>query len=131
MITAGEYSSDATIGCPTCVTWDPQIWSSDGILQGDLYGHSDLINVAKWSPDGKNILTGSRDGEFIIWDAITGKRVDTFTLFPNSFNPEVADNSADWSPDGRYLAFATERGHLGIRDVTRSKMVIDLDLETF
>jgi WD40 repeat protein len=130
MVTGGQDSPDVMTDCPTCVTWNPQIWSSDGTLWSELHGHSDLIIVTKWSPDGKYILTGSRDGEFIVWDAIGGYRVDTFTLFPNSFNPLVTNNSIDWSPDGRYLAFATDTGHLGIRDVITYKMVIDLDLET-
>ena len=131
LITGGGDSLDATADCQTCVTWNPQIWSFDGTLLSELQGHSDLIVVTKWSPDGKYILTGSRDGEFIIWDAISSKRVDTFTLFPNSFNLLVMENSVDWSPDGHYLAFATDTGHLGIRDVARKKMIIDLDLETF
>ena len=130
IVTGGGYSSNATTECTTCVTWDPQIWFADGTLWRAFHGHSDIVMVVKWSPDGKYILTGSRNNEFIIWDAATGKRIETLDFTLNSFNPLVMDYSIDWSPDGRYLALVTASGHLGIWDIVRQRMLLDLNLET-
>jgi WD40 repeat protein len=40
-----------------------------------LRGHSDAVNSAVYSPDGKHIVSGSGDKTVRIWDAQTGKMV--------------------------------------------------------
>jgi WD40 repeat protein len=35
---------------------------------GDLKGHQDIVNSCDWSPDGRWVATGSRDGTVKIWD---------------------------------------------------------------
>lgn len=44
------------------------------------HGHSDRISAFSYSADGKNIVTGSRDGTVKLWDAETGKEIKTFTI---------------------------------------------------
>jgi len=43
-----------------------------------LTGHAKLVTSVAFSPDGKRIVSGCRDGEARIWDAETGKK--TLTL---------------------------------------------------
>ena len=40
-----------------------------------LTGHSDPVYLVAYSPDGKHIVTGSRDKTVKIWDSTTGKEV--------------------------------------------------------
>ena len=40
-----------------------------------LRGHSDSVLSVAYSPDGKHIVTGSRDKTVKIWDSTTGKEV--------------------------------------------------------
>ena len=38
-----------------------------------MEGHQDYVNSAIFSPDGKYIVTSSKDGTAIVWETITGK----------------------------------------------------------
>ena len=40
-----------------------------------LTGHSDLVYSVAYSPDGKHVVSGSRDNTVKVWDAQTGKEV--------------------------------------------------------
>jgi WD40 repeat protein len=37
--------------------------------------HQGAVNAVAFSPDGKIVLTGSRDGKALLWDAATGKQL--------------------------------------------------------
>ena len=41
-----------------------------------MTGHSEDVNSVAYSPDGKHIVTGSRDKTVKIWDSQTGKEVN-------------------------------------------------------
>jgi WD40 repeat protein len=64
-----------------------------------LTGHRHHIESLAWSPDGRNLATGSWDQSVIIWDVPTGTRT---AILRQGFD-EVIDNVA-WSPDGKILA---------------------------
>ena len=52
------------------------IWSDSGRGQEcTLTGHSDSVCSVAYSPDGKHIVSGSRDSTVKIWDAQSGKEV--------------------------------------------------------
>jgi WD40 repeat protein len=40
-----------------------------------MTGHSEDVNSVAYSPDGKHIVTGSRDKTVKIWDSQTGEEV--------------------------------------------------------
>ncbi len=125
--TVGSETSSRTNDCPTCVTFDPQIWADNGTLWKTLHGHSDFVIVVKWSPDGKHIVTGDREGEMILWEASTGRRLATSHIHLGSFNELVDENSIDWRPDGKYLALVNDAGHFQIWDAFMQKMSVDLE----
>jgi len=57
------------------------------------------LTSVDWSPDGKFIVAGSRNGNIVIWDRDTGEIIKTFSeSFDNVYN-------IDWTPDGDKIAF--------------------------
>ena len=62
-----------------------------------LYGHTDVINDVAYSPDGRYILTASRDKTVKVWHVATGKMLLTIHGHTD------AVSSAEYSPDGRSI----------------------------
>jgi WD40 repeat protein len=65
---------------------------------------TDSVYSVAWSPDGRQLLCGSRNGEAAVYDAQTGKR--TGALVPHA--REIV--GVAWSPDGRVLLTADDVG---------------------
>jgi WD40 repeat protein len=87
---------------------DHRGWGWDYMLRqyrGGLFtllGHGFGVSGAGWTPDGKTIATGGRDGTVRLWDGATGERK---ALVPIG----AAVDSLAVAPDGR-LALVAERG---------------------
>src|SRR5579863_4579034 len=64
-----------------------------GVLR--LTGHTDGVRSVAWSPDGRMILSGSRDRTLILWDAATGERIRTFE------GHDGGVTAVAFSPDGK------------------------------
>ena len=75
-----------------------------------LEGHTSAATSAAYTPDGKQLVTGSFDRSLIIWDVSTGKVLRTLTGQPNV--PEDAPSKGHLQPvlsiavrpDGRQIA---------------------------
>ena len=63
-----------------------------------LYGHTDRVYGVAISPDGKRIVSGSRDGTIKIWDATTGGELMILR------GHESSVMSVAFSPDGKWIA---------------------------
>ena len=75
-----------------------KIWNTaNGSEIRTLVGHTDYIWSVRYSPDGRQILTASKDNSIRIWDAGNGQTLRTI-------NDEAAFGDAVYSPDGRYIA---------------------------
>jgi WD40 repeat protein len=85
-----------------------------------LICHRHHIENLAWSPDGRNLATGSWDASVIIWDVPTGTRAASL----REGTDEVIDNVA-WSPDGKNLAttFGSFQQSTMLWDVVRTKVV--------
>ena len=46
----------------------------------NLEGHTEGVSIAKFSPSGKYLVSGSHGGWLFIWDAHSGERLDTLKL---------------------------------------------------
>ena len=75
-----------------------------------LTGHTGGVNSAIFSPDGKYIVSSSWDDTIRIWDARTGKELQTLT--------EHTDwvYSATFSPNGKYIVSSSSDNTIRIWD---------------
>jgi hypothetical protein len=81
------------------LVWD----ASRDTLAKTLAGHGDWVNAVVYSPDGRAIISGSRDGSIRIWDAGSGKEKSLVPVGEGVRELAI-------SGDGAYLAGATENG---------------------
>jgi WD40 repeat protein len=72
-----------------------------GNILTTLRGHTEIVSSVAFSPDGKQILTGSFDRTLKLWESATGKEIKTFDG-PAGHHDLVL--SVAFSPDSRILA---------------------------
>jgi eukaryotic-like serine/threonine-protein kinase len=85
-----------------------------------LYGHTDHVTEAKFSPDGSRIVTGSADRTARVWDARTG----TNLLELKGHHGKVV--SATFSPDGTRVVTGSLDRTAKIWDAKSGTLVLDL-----
>ena len=108
-----EFSSDGSQLLTS--SWDGtarlwQVETGDSIV---LRGHTDRVNLAKFSPPGtpKRILTTSRDSSAIIWDGSTGAKLHDLDGHKENIR------AAAFFPDGDRVATASTDQTLKIWDL--------------
>ncbi|MBN2443839.1 MAG: hypothetical protein JXJ04_20930, partial [Spirochaetales bacterium] len=74
-----------------------RVWNAEGTLISELTGHIDVVNCVAASPDGDIVISGSKNGEIIIWN-IHDKYSKVIGASPDSIN-DVA-----FSPDNQLFA---------------------------
>ena len=100
------------------------------ILRKVFRGHTWVVNMATFSPDGKHIATAGVDGRVFILDARTLAVERLLIPNPEAFKGEEvlsADGNVSWvafSPDGERLATANEDGSVRIFSVRDGKQVL-------
>jgi len=66
-------------------------------------GHSDYVNSVVFSPDGRQVLSGSDDKTIKLWDVNTGREIRTFSGHTDWIR------SVAFSPDGnRILSYSDD-----------------------
>ncbi len=80
-------------------------------------GHTEVVYSAKYSPDGKKIVTTSEDCTAIIWDAGTGKMLTTL------IGHKAFVYSAQFSPDGKKIITASCDHTAKVWDVSTGKIL--------
>jgi WD40 repeat protein len=85
-----------------------------------LTGHRHHIESLAWSPDGRNLATGSWDQSVIIWDVPTGTRA---VILREGIDEGIG--AVAWSPDGKTLAttFGSFQKSTILWDVIRTEVV--------
>jgi len=87
-----------------------------------LRGHLGRIYAVDFSPDGRFIASGGKDGLIKIWDAALGKEVQSIVVVPTPIESYGVTN-VTYSSDGKFLAAGTQDGNVVLYD-TASRQVI-------
>jgi WD40 repeat protein len=80
-------------------------------------GHSDSVTSVAFSPNGRYVLTGSRDNTAILWDAATGIEIERFE------GNEFWVTSVAFSPDGQLILTGCRDGTVRLWEVANGKEV--------
>jgi hypothetical protein len=83
-----------------------------GQLVGQTMQHERAVTSAQFSPDGRWVVTASKDYTARVWDATTGRAVGE----PMKHGGVV--HSAQFSPDGRRVVTASEDNTARLWDVS-------------
>ncbi|KAJ5380537.1 G-protein beta WD- 40 repeats containing protein [Penicillium cataractarum] len=89
-------------------------WTS---LIQTLAGHSRDVNTVVFSPDGKQIASGSNDKTIKLWDATTGDLQRTLASHSKDVNTVV------FSPDGKQIASGSDDKTIKLWDVTTGDLL--------
>jgi WD40 repeat protein/serine/threonine protein kinase len=89
-------------------------------LLSSFMGHDAAVTGALFSPDGKHVLTTSRDNVAKLWDAASGRLLASL----HESDPDVA--SAAFSPDGRGIATGGMDGTVDLWDVTSTPLFLPI-----
>ncbi|MBW8049253.1 MAG: hypothetical protein FVQ77_02710 [Cytophagales bacterium] len=93
------------------------IWDFKGNVIHNLKGHEKYINDACFFPDGKYIVTASRDKTAKLWD-IKGNQL---TILKGH---SAALNLAKFSPDGKHILTASHDGTARLWDLQGKELII-------
>src|SRR5579859_2074411 len=74
-------------------------------------GHSDVVWIAVFSPDGKLLATASHDGTVRVWDVASGQEMRRYAA------DALGVENVTWSPDGRLLVSVGDDGTAKLWDV--------------
>jgi eukaryotic-like serine/threonine-protein kinase len=111
-----QYLAECQVSLRGWEYW--HLWSRFNARQTFL-GHAGLTGVA-YSPDGRRIVTGSRDKAAKVWDAETGREI--FTLAGHTdFVYRVA-----YSPDGRRIVTGSWDKTAKVWDATTGRLLFTL-----
>ncbi len=90
-------------------------------LQRIFSGHTDGINVAVFSPDGRLLATVSQDTDVKLWDIASGQEIATLTSHARPIN------AVAFSPDGSLLATAGDDGFIILWNLSTLELVTVLN----
>jgi WD40 repeat protein len=85
-----------------------------------LRGHANFVRSLVFSPDGKQLASGSYDNTVRLWDAQTGDELITFRGHTQGVY------TVAFSPDGQRLASASQDGTIRLWDATRDPRGLSL-----
>jgi serine/threonine protein kinase/WD40 repeat protein len=108
-----SHSSPApAVSHPSIIAGPKKIMAGVPILS--LTGHTKDVNVARWDPTGRYLLTGAQDSSVMLWDiasatkqSSTGVQSIPTPLRRWQLPSQVFPNKLCWFADGKTIAIAT------------------------
>jgi WD40 repeat protein len=97
--------------------------AATGKLIRRLSGHTDRVSAVAYTPDGALVLTAGRDGRVFSYDAVSGRRQDTYE----------ADNEVTAlavSPLGELFVYGQADGLVVLREIQSGDIVREFDSHT-
>lgn len=96
--------------------------------EATIEGHTDDIRNLAFSPDGKLLVSSSKDGSVRVWDISERRQrhaMSGFESLGDFLAAHFPEPSADvsWSPDGSRLAVAAPQGGVHLCDSTGKPMI--------
>ena len=95
---------------------DGDLWDTRSAPSAEtMRGHSNDVEQAVFSPDGRTLYTVSSDGTVIAWDLAGDrgiKRPFTFT-HDRDFDAAYDGHPGEFSPDGRLIAVGLKKRGVG------------------
>ena len=93
-------------------------------LQRTLFGHTGWTDALSFSPDGKTLVSGSKDNTIRLWDVHTGKLKHLLEEHRDDVN------AVTFSPDGKLLASGSRDGSIQLWDVRIGALFAVLEQNT-
>ncbi|KAB5590477.1 hypothetical protein CTheo_6091 [Ceratobasidium theobromae] len=110
----GGYIASTSI--TSIYVWDPQ---NATYFSGPFEGHTDMVRLVAFSPDGKQLVSGSADCTIRIWDINQG------TLLAGPFKDHSKSvTSVAFSPDGTCIASGSADRTVRIRNSSNGTLII-------
>lgn len=96
-----SWSPDGSKIAAVLSTNDIRIFdATTGNLMNTLIGHSSTISEVVWRNDSRILASSSLDSIVIVWDAVAGTVLETFTNSGTGY-------TLDWNPDGQEITFSS------------------------
>lgn len=109
-----------------------RLWTVDGTVVGELYGHDSEAPDATFSPSGRILVTGDGIGNVYLWDVQTQRLLRSFLGTPHGREglPKYLTREASsfaFSPDGTRLAMTCcdSRGSIQLWHIDEQDMNVE------
>jgi WD40 repeat protein len=106
----------------SCTRGYVKIWD---ITNGEIiaqYRHDNYVSSIDFSPDGKQIISGSRDGTIIIWDVENWEESNRITYDLSNWGGII--NSVVFHPNGEWIASGEVDGSIRVWDLIDNHEII-------